>query len=91
MKHELQLTVNRVEGAILRTLGLIERRGFAVTAIKTAAAEPGSPMDMVLEVESSGRSVDVLVRQVAKLIDVCAVARLETQDAVLVMDEGIAC
>ncbi len=35
MKRTIELRLARAEGAIVRTLGLIERRGFTVTAIAT--------------------------------------------------------
>ena len=39
MNHTMTLTIQRVEGALIRALGLIERRGFAVTSIDASADE----------------------------------------------------
>jgi acetolactate synthase II small subunit len=33
MNHTLRMNIHKVEGAIIRLLGLIERRGFSVTAM----------------------------------------------------------
>jgi acetolactate synthase II small subunit len=62
------------EGAVLRMLGLVERRGFRVHGIAmTEVANRGS---LAVDVEplDSGRHLDVIARQLARLVDVQSVA-----------------
>ena len=85
------MTLRRVEGALVRTLGLIERRGFAVTSISTSPEQSGQQLEIILEVESTDRSVEVLIRQVARLLDVCVVAPAPAEAMNLVLEESVAC
>ena len=79
MRRTIELGLARTEGAIVRTLGLIERRGFAVTAV-TTRSDPGSEtLVMRLEVACEDRSFDVLIRQILRLLDVRAALLLESQ------------
>ena len=70
MNHTLKLTLQRVEGAVIRTLGLIERRGFAVMAINTASDESSPLLELTLQISSAERSAETLARHVEKLFDV---------------------
>jgi acetolactate synthase regulatory subunit len=91
MNHTMTLKIDRVEGAIIRTLGMIERRGFTVTGISTATGEAEHQMEMTVELHSAGRSVEVLARQVARLFDVSSVS-LARQDApAMRLEESLAC
>lgn len=77
MKRTIELRLARAEGALVRTLGLIERRGFMVTAI-TMRGEAGAESLLVrLEVSSQDRPFDVLLRQMLRLIDVRAALLVE--------------
>ena len=77
MRRTIELRLARAEGAIVRTLGLIERRGFTISAI-TTRGEPGSEsLVLRLEVASEGRAFDVLLRQILRLIDVRAALLVE--------------
>jgi acetolactate synthase regulatory subunit len=60
---------------------LIERRGFAVTAITTRSDAGSETLVMRLEVTGEGRSYDVLIRQILRLFDVRAALLLESQTA----------
>jgi acetolactate synthase-1/3 small subunit/acetolactate synthase II small subunit len=62
------------EGALLRLLGVIERRGFAVRGI--AMAESSSAANIAIDVEARDplRRLDVLTRQLERLIEVRSVA-----------------
>jgi acetolactate synthase II small subunit len=62
------------EGAVLRMLGLVERRGFRVCGIAmTEAANRGS-LAVDLEPLDSGRHLDVIARQLGRLVDVQSIA-----------------
>lgn len=65
--HDLTITLNRVEGALVRVLGLAERRGF--TALALAAEPDGDRFRLSLTVAST-RPIEQLLRQLDKLFDV---------------------
>lgn len=78
MTHDLKLDVSRVEGVLVRVLGLSVRRGYEPIAV---TAGPGAESDVLavqLRVESS-RPAAALVRQLAKLHDVRRVELREEQ------------
>lgn len=91
MNHTMKLTIRRVEGAMIRALGLIERRGFAVTSINATENEPGHQLELIIGLRSADRSVDVLARQVEKLFDVCSVSLLQQNESALRLKESMAC
>lgn len=76
------------EGAILRILGLIERRGFRVVGIamhQTSATGPGggdtAAMTIDVEARDAGRNLAVLVPQLHRLIEVRSVGIFSAQMA----------
>lgn len=72
MKSQLMISVNRAEGALLRVMGLIGRRGHEIEQIVAQPADDGSTWSLSLQTRGD-RPIDVLVRQLAKLVDVNAV------------------
>lgn len=68
MKHTLQIQICAREGAVLRTLGLVERRGFRIESLTVAEAQ-GDGHAMRLTVRSD-RSIALLKRQLDRLHDV---------------------
>ena len=91
MNHTMTLRIDRAEGAIVRTLGLIERRGFTVTGITTATGDNEHQMEMTLELFSPDRAIEVLARQVARLFDVTSVSFSAQAPAPLRLEESLAC
>lgn len=79
MKGIIELRLARAEGAVVRTLGLIERRGFTVTEIAMRSDAGSESHVLRLEVTSTGRPFDVLIRQILRLIDVRAALLVESQ------------
>ena len=68
MNYTLHIQLSSVEGAVIRALGLIERRGFSL--IKCSVSEPeGNSRSMEVSV-SSTRPGDLLKRQLERLHDV---------------------
>lgn len=65
---ELSLLIASNEGALVRVLGTIERRGFTLGAMRTASTPHG--VQLSIQVSAEGRSVEVLVRQLQRLVDV---------------------
>ncbi|HET6629140.1 MAG TPA: ACT domain-containing protein [Woeseiaceae bacterium] len=68
----LNLLLADREGALVRILGLVERRGFRFGAISTRLTPRG--MQLSLTLASDDRPADVLLRQVARLQDVLEAA-----------------
>jgi acetolactate synthase II small subunit len=91
MNHTMTLTIQRAEGALIRALGLIERRGFAVTSIITSSDDSAQQMELTVEVKSSGRSVDTLARQIEKLFDVRSVSLVNANQPAVALEESMAC
>ena len=62
------------EGAVTRMLGLVERRGFALKSV--VMASDSSPAALALDVEARDplRRLDVLARQLERLVEVRSVA-----------------
>ena len=72
MNHAIELRLRAVEGSIIRTLGLAERRGFKLERISVEQqAESQLPQ---LVVSSPMRSIEVLTKQLERLHDVIDVA-----------------
>ena len=69
---ELKLLLANAEGALLRVLGTIERRGFALGAMSTRATPHG--LQLTLALPADGRPADVLLRQIRRLHDVLEAA-----------------
>ena len=91
MNHTLNLTIEKVDGAIIRTLGLIERRGFSVTSIDAREDETAHEMEMTIGLSGSDRPVDTLARQIAKLFDVRSVNLVTQREPAVAPAESMAC
>ena len=71
MKYTLRIRLSSCEGAIVRSLGLIERRGFSLG--KCAISEAGEGGRSMQVIVSSTRPGDLLKRQLERLHDVQSV------------------
>lgn len=71
MTHTLCIQLKDCEGAVLRALGVIERRGYRLSRCVIEAAD-GGERTMQVSV-SSVRPVDLLQRQLERLHDVVSV------------------
>ncbi len=68
MRHTLHIQLRTCEGAVIRALGLIERRGFRLETVHAGEAQGDG---QTLRVTVSGtRPVDLLKRQLERLYDV---------------------
>lgn len=64
----LSIVLEREEGALLRVLGTVERRGFRICDVQTQQLDPRLwQMDLI--VQGNG-SLQVLCRQLERLVDV---------------------
>lgn len=74
MSGRVEISFVPGEGAVLRMLGLVERRGFAVRGIAMAEGSSSATLAMDVEARDPLRSLDVLSRQLERLVDVRSVA-----------------
>ncbi len=81
MNSTIEVGLTHAEGAIVRTLGLIERRGFVVQAVATRNDPHAEALVLCVEVASRGRPIDVLLRQILRLLDVRHALLVEPQAA----------
>ena len=59
------------EGAVLRVLGMVERRGFEVRAITMAEAEPGrGALSLDVRARDASRNLATVAGQLQRLHDV---------------------
>ncbi len=71
MNIKLKITLKECEGALLRLLGTIERRGHRLISLNSWQAESqGSSRSLALDLACDDRSPDVLLRQIRRLYDV---------------------
>ncbi|MCR6663836.1 MAG: acetolactate synthase [Luteimonas sp.] len=72
MRYQLDLTLRRAEGALVRVLGTTERRGFTPLSVDGEAQPDGDRWHLRMTVEGE-RSDDSLQLQLSKLYDCLAV------------------
>jgi len=71
MRTSLQIELVDAEGALMRLIGLVERRGFTILTLdKSETSGSQFTVTMTLEARDDARNMDVLARQVARLLDV---------------------
>ena len=71
MKISVHVTLREVEGALVRLLGTVERRGHRLIGVKCGTSVLRTKaQDLRIEVDCGERSPDVLLRQLSRLHDV---------------------
>ncbi|MEZ5922052.1 MAG: ACT domain-containing protein [Parvularculaceae bacterium] len=73
---EIKIEFDSVEGAVRRLLGVIEQRGFDVRSMSMGSDMDNARMTLGLAPRDSGRCLDVLSRQIARVEGVRTVARV---------------
>jgi len=68
MKKQLTIQLSKAEGALVRLLGLVERRGYSATYLMASPTEH-DVFQIEMTVESQ-RPISKLVHQIDKLYDV---------------------
>lgn len=79
MTEQLQISFTPGEGAMVRMLGLIERRGFALRGMTMSEASEEGSLRLEVEPRDPARTVDVVVRQLERLVDVRSVSRFRSR------------
>jgi acetolactate synthase regulatory subunit len=68
MSTHFEIHFDHSEGALLRCLGLIQRRGHHITEM-AMRAHPDGPV-LTAAIDTNGRSPETLIRQIQRLHDV---------------------
>lgn len=68
--QRLAIDFTPAEGAVVRVLGLVERRGFVVRRLAMSEQEDGASLVIDLEPRDSSRRAEVVARQLGRLVDV---------------------
>ncbi len=80
MRTSLRIDIADAEGALMRLIGLVERRGFTIATLDKALSSNGqSTVTMSLNARDEARDLDVLARQIARLLDVRGVFTPDTR------------
>jgi acetolactate synthase II small subunit len=79
MSRRLQISLAATEGALIRVLGTVERRGYSLSSLHVERNENGMQVSMLIE---SDRDANVLCRQLDRLFDVQSVV-LEAEPALV--------
>jgi len=81
MTCRIDIDFRRGEGAVLRLIGLVERRGFVVRALTLPETRAGASARLTLHLapRDAGRRVETICAQLAKMYEVEAVASAEPQ------------
>ncbi len=81
MSERLIISFTPAEGALVRMLGLVERRGYALRALTMEERPNGASMMIDIEPRDSSRRVEVVARQLDRLIDVNSISILTARQA----------
>lgn len=74
MSDRLTIDFNPAEGAVLRVLGLVERRGYLLRRVAMNEEPAGASLVVEVEPRDGGRRIDVIAQQLRRLIDVNSVS-----------------
>jgi acetolactate synthase II small subunit len=69
------------EGAVIRMLGLVERRGYALRGLAMKELPNGASIMIDIEPRDSSRRVEVVARQLDRLVDVNSISILTAPQA----------
>jgi len=76
VSERLLIAFASAEGAVVRMLGLIERRGYSLRTVSMEASAEGASMMVEAGPRGRARNTEVLARQLARLVDVQSVSIL---------------
>jgi acetolactate synthase-1/3 small subunit/acetolactate synthase II small subunit len=70
VSERLVISFTPAEGALIRMLGLIERRGYALRGVAMEEHANGASLVLDVEPRDPSRRVDVVARQLDRLVEV---------------------
>ncbi len=84
MNINLSISINHVEGALIRLLGTIERRGHQLLGLKSRICDPAENiLRLMVNIDCGDRSPDLLIRQLERLHDVISINRYARPEVVI--------
>jgi acetolactate synthase-1/3 small subunit/acetolactate synthase II small subunit len=70
VSERLVISFTPAEGAVIRMLGMVERRGYALRRVAMEEQANGASLVLDVEPRDPSRRVDVIARQLDRLIEV---------------------
>lgn len=70
MTERLTIDFKPAEGAVIRMIGLVERRGYIVRGLAMKEATDSASLVIDVEPRDASRRVDVVAQQLGRLVDV---------------------
>ena len=70
MTDRIRITYADAEGALVRILGLVERRGYRLLGVEARTVESDGTLTLEISPRDPGRRLDVLAAQLRRLHDV---------------------
>jgi acetolactate synthase regulatory subunit len=70
MSARVSVELAAVDGALVRLLGLVERRGFILRGVQMVEQGDTASLTLDIEARDAGRSLDTLALQLQRLIEV---------------------
>ena len=77
MSASIEIAFAPAEGAVLRMLGLVERRGFALRGVTMEERGESGTLSIQVEPRDAGRRLDVIANQLRRLVEVRTVTAHE--------------
>lgn len=74
MTERLTVNFTPAEGAVLRMLGMVERRGYALRGVNVTESGDGGVLVLDVEPRDAGRRINVVAQQLGRLVDVRSVS-----------------
>jgi acetolactate synthase-1/3 small subunit/acetolactate synthase II small subunit len=74
VSERLVINFTPAEGAAIRMLGLVERRGYSLRGLSMEEQADGASMTIDLEPRDPSRRIEVVARQLDRLVDVNSVS-----------------
>jgi acetolactate synthase-1/3 small subunit/acetolactate synthase II small subunit len=70
VSERLVISFTPAEGAVIRMLGMVERRGYALRGVAMEEQANGASLVLDVEPRDPSRRVDVIARQLDRLVEV---------------------
>jgi acetolactate synthase-1/3 small subunit/acetolactate synthase II small subunit len=74
VSERLVISFTPAEGAVIRMLGLVERRGYALRRLAMEEQANGASLVLDVEPRDPSRRIDVVARQLDRLLEVNSVS-----------------
>jgi len=80
--HIIAAIVEHKPGVLYRVSNMFRRRNFNIESISVGPIEPGNLARMTITVKGDEKTIEQVIKQMAKLIDVIKVSRLDPANTV---------